>query len=662
MRALNSVFLLIVWLSAPILPAQVAQYFEHCPPFELRDFRGKSYSLTDVDRPYKVLAFLGTECPLAKLYANRLNELAANFTQQVVVWGINANQQDSISDMASFVTKHELKFPLLKDVGAVVADRLTAERTPEVLLLDEQNRVRYRGRIDDQYGVGYARKAPTRRDLRIAIQELIEHDHVSVPATEAVGCVIGRPNKKEPTGDVTYFRDVTQILRRHCVECHQQGQIAPFALTDYDEVVGWSETIREVIVEGRMPPWHANPDHGTFANARSLTEQEQAVLFSWIDNGMPPGEKADEPQIPKTVLGWSLPSVPDLEIAMASSPFEVPADGTVEYQYFVADPKFDEDKWVVAAEVVPGNHAVVHHAIVFVRPPDGERQQGIGWLTAFVPGQRWFELPTGTARRIPKGSKLVFQVHYTPIGSVAHDTTKVGLVFAEEDTIHTEVQTRIIVNRDFEIPAGAEKFQVHMASNGFPPHSELMAISPHMHYRGKSFQVTALKENAIEILLDVPNYDFNWQHTYILSERVPLDDTTIQCVATFDNSPQNRVNPDPTANVRWGDQTWEEMAMAYLAIAVPRNVVHQQNARSANQRIVTERRQSQQSAEETEREAERVARQFFAKLDRNEDGEILRAEASASFRAFAWKVFDRNQDDKLSWEEVHYQARLSLRP
>lgn len=657
-----------------------AAFAMECPSFELSDSYGRTHKLSGIRQPYKVIAFLGIECPLAKLYSQRLNDLAKEFEDSVAVIGINANRQDSNSDIANFVKRHKLRFPILKDLRNEVADQLEATRTPEVFLLDESNQVRYQGRIDDQYGVGYARSKPTTSDLREAIVCLRQGHEIKVAKTLAVGCLIGRlPTKPasiaaehSETNDalvvnVAYDSHVVPLLEKHCVECHQPGEIAPFSLTDYNEVVGWAETIREVIEDNRMPPWHAHPGIGSFTNARMMNTEEKETFSHWVDQGMPRGQSDREPRVLTKTNEWNLPREPDVVLAMNETGFDVPAEGTVEYQYFVVDPQFNEDRWISAAQVVPGERSVVHHVIVFVRPPDGERESGLGWLTGYVPGQSSTAMPTGYARRVPAGSKLVFQMHYTPNGSLANDNTKLGLVFADDKDVHTEVQTQIVIDRNFEIPPHAKDHKVKMRISDFPTGSELMAVAPHMHYRGSEFRVWATprdtdlawKSTESVPLLFVPNYDFNWQHAYQLTDQLPLDHRTIYCEAVFDNSSDNLTNPDPEATVRWGDQTWEEMAMAYLVIAIPRT----SNSRLAAKQILTDglsKKTPKSSADEREEKAQQLARAFFEQLDANKDKEILRAETPKSFRAFAWRYYDQNDDGKLTWEEVVQQARATV--
>jgi len=243
--------------------------------FELKDFRGRLRSLKDwSEAKVVVVAFLGTECPLANLYQPKLAELAKKFEGQGVAFvGINSNYQDSITEVGAHAQRHNVPFPILKDAGNEVADRFEAIRTPEVFVLDADRAVRYRGRIDDQFGVGYQKPEANRNDLQLAIEELLAGKTVSKPVTEAIGCLIGRVKRPSPSGEVTYSNQVARILQARCVECHHEGQIAPFSLTNYNEVVGWAEMMQEVIHERRMPPWLAAPEHKEFKNNPSLSAE-----------------------------------------------------------------------------------------------------------------------------------------------------------------------------------------------------------------------------------------------------------------------------------------------------------------------------------------------------------------------------------------------------
>lgn len=539
--------------------------------FTLQDFRGKSWRLHDFDDARVVaVLFLGTECPIVRLYAPRLVELQEKYRDRgVQLLVVNSNQQDSLTELAHFARVHKIEFPVLKDPGNEVADRFGATRTPEVFVLDHERRIRYQGRIDDQYTYGVQRPKVEQEYLTTAIEALLAGKKVATPYAEPVGCLIGRVFKDQKESEITYSRQISRILQARCVECHRPGEIGPFSLTDYEEVVGWAEMIAEVVREQRMPPWHADAPHGHFVNDARLTEEEKEAIDRWVAAGAPQGDPSDLPPPRTFVEGWRI-GEPDLIIKMGDKPFQVPAEGEVKYQYFVVDPGFTEDKWIKAAECRPGNRAVVHHIIVAALPPGGRKQGTHGdleseWLTATAPGARPLALPEGLAKFIPAGSRLVFQMHYTPNGTAQEDLSSVGLIFADPKKVKKEVVTQNASNRRLQIPPGDGNHRVE-ATHTFTRDSHMLAMFPHMHLRGKSFQYTAIyPDGQREVLLNIPRYDFNWQNSYVFPEPKLLPaGTKLHCVAHFDNSDENLANPDPTAEVRWGDQTWEEMMIGYF--------------------------------------------------------------------------------------------------
>lgn len=567
------------WISLPLLllpaldvPAPKEQPIGN---FQLRDARGRLHQLSDWREHRLVVAvFLGVDCPLALLYGPRLAELSGEFTPRGVGFvAIDANQYDAPSDLLRYLRTHPLPFPFLKDAGNTVADQFGAERNPEVFVLDERRVVRYRGRIDDQYAPGYQRSSPTRRDLAVALEELLAGKPVSQPHCPASGCLISRVSKPPPHGAITYSRDIAPILQKHCQLCHRPGEIAPFSLTSYQDALGWAATIREVVADRRMPPWHADPRYGKFANDPSLSEQEKKLLFAWIDGGCPRGDPAEihfsQPAYPQD---WRIPT-PDQVVSMPE-PFTVPAEGIIEYQYFVVDPGFREDRWIQAAEVRPGNRAVVHHCNVFLQPPDSPDIQSQGELGSFcliaaAMGTPPLVLPEGMAKRVPAGWRFVFVVHYTAIGSVQTDWTVLGLKFADPRRVKKEVATRLMYDPGLRIPPRAP---AHSVAQTWQVNRDVILLSyfPHMHLRGKSFRYEALyPDGTTEILLDVPRYDFNWQNRYELVEpkRLPAG-TRLCCTAVYDNSAANSANPDSTAEVRAGPQSWDEMFNGYFDVAL----------------------------------------------------------------------------------------------
>lgn len=554
---------------ANVLPA--VEIGNVAPDFTLSTHRGVPVSLSDLkDKKVVVVVFMGIECPLAKLYGPRLQSLQDKFDDSgVAILGINSNTQDSMSEIGAFVAKHGIVFPMLKDVGNRVADAFHAERTPEVFVLDQQRVVRYHGRIDDQYGVGVARDKPVREDLVIAIEDLLAGRTLAIPQTPAVGCHIGRVSRLEPIGDITYTSHIARIFNRRCVECHRQGELAPFALTQYADVIGWEDTILEVIGNHRMPPWNANPSHGKFANDARLTDEERDLIVRWVENGMPEGDADDLPAPPQFVSGWRIPE-PDQTFFMRETPFDVPAEGVVDYKHFVVETGWTEDKYIQAAEARPGNPAVVHHILVYIIGENTRRAELRKTLVGYAPGSTPIRLSDGTAIKVPAGSKLLFQMHYTPNGVKQTDRSYCGVCFADKSSVKQLLSGRMAINNRFQIPPQVAR---HPVSADYHARQDelLVSMTPHMHLRGGSFRYEAFYPNGnSEILLDIPRYDFNWQQKYVLAEPKLLPrGTRIHCSATFDNSAANPFNPDPTATVAWGDQSWEEMMIGFFDTVPP---------------------------------------------------------------------------------------------
>lgn len=489
----------------------------------------------------------------------------------MAVIGINSNKQDTLTKLTAYVHRYEINFPMLKDVGNRVADQLGARRTPEVIVLDQQRRIRYRGRIDDQYGVGFARDKAERSDLRVAVEELLANQPVTIPETVAVGCYIGRVKEVEPSGEVTFTKHIAPIMNARCVTCHRPGEIGPFTLTKFSDLLGWEETILEVVAENRMPPWNANPAHGRFKNDARLTESERELLKQWVAGGMPEGDPADLPTPPVFTEGWRIPE-PDQVFEMDKQPFDVPAEGTVDYQRFTVDPGWTEDKYISAAEARPGNREVVHHILVYIIPPGADRLNLEEVLVGYAPGSLPVLWEEGVALKVKAGSQLLFEMHYTPNGSKQTDMSVAGVCFVEESKVERVVRGRAAVEPKLEIPAGAKQHPVVARDYPIQKDELLLSMTPHMHLRGKSFRFEAFyPDGTDEILLDVPNYDFNWQLKYILSEPKLLPKgTRIRCTALYDNSADNLVNPDPTQTVTWGNQSSEEMMIGFFDTIPPR--------------------------------------------------------------------------------------------
>jgi mono/diheme cytochrome c family protein len=384
------------------------------------------------------------------------------------------------------------------------------------------------------------------------------------PSITPNGTADGKISEKNRAAakNVTFTKDVAPIFFKSCAECHRPGEIAPFSLMSYKDARPWAKSIREKVVSREMPPWHADPNHGEWLNDRRLSQSEIETIVSWVDGGAKEGDPKDLPPAPKFVEGWGI-GKPDETFSIPEQ--SVPATGVVKYLYLRVPTNFKEDRWVTAAEIRSTARSAVHHVIVFIQDPNGPPRIDGNLLVGTAPGEQPAVYRPGTARRIPAGATLMFQMHYTPNGTATKDITTVGLKYAKEPPKH-QIFTRPVLNLTFMIPAGAASHEVK-STYTFKEDVHLSSLMPHMHLRGKDFEIKAVyPDGRSQVLLNVPKYDFNWQTYYVPKEPIVIPKgTKIECVAHFDNSPNNRFNPDPTKDVKWGEQTWEEMMIGWLS-------------------------------------------------------------------------------------------------
>jgi peroxiredoxin len=535
--------------------------------FILPDSNGKQVALSDYgEKRVVVLFFMGTQCPISNLYLTELGKLQKQYEQQgVQIIGINANAGTTQSEIAKHSKEFKISMPVLLDAQQRIADQLGANRTAEVFLLDQQRVIRYHGRVDDRFGYTFKNDKPRRRDLEEAVKELLARKQVTVAETKPLGCLITHANRSREATKVTYAKEISRIIQRRCHECHRPGMIGPFSLLTYEDARKWTAMMKEVVLEGRMPPWHADPRYGHWSNNRKMPQQEIDTLTAWIDAGTPFGDKKDLPPTKKYAEGWVIDK-PDFVFELPNE-ITVPADGVVPYLYFDVPTNFKEDVWIQAAEARPGNRAVVHHIIVSYRLPNQPGWRSRGHIVGNAPGDPPLILPPGVVKKIPAGAILKFQMHYTPTGKVEKDRSQVGFVLYKGKKPPTGFAgNRGIMNHRFKIPANASNHPVE-SSLVIREDVKLLSLMPHMHLRGKDFQYRVTYPNGkSEILLSVPRYDFNWQNTYRFATPLSVPKgTRIDCLAHFDNSPGNPANPDPSKTVRWGDQTWEEMMIGWVS-------------------------------------------------------------------------------------------------
>jgi hypothetical protein len=392
----------------------------------------------------------------------------------------------------------------------------------------------------------------------------------------------------------TFYKDVLPILQDHCQLCHREGEIAPMPFVTYEQTKPWAAAIKQAVQSKQMPPWFADPRYGKFSNDPSLTAQQIGVVAAWVDAGAPAGSPKDAPMPRHWVEGWNIPE-PDKVVQMPK-PVALPASGDVEYTYEIVPTGFTADKWVQMSEIRPSSREHVHHAVVYIRPPESKwlRNAPVGvpftpssfsdaeeraeahattsdMLLVYAPGSEPDRWPDGMAKFIPAGSDLVFQMHYTTNGHAASDQTSVGLVFAKQPT-KQRVLTLQLTNHSFVIPPRTDEYRVEV-SGTLPNDATLLSFFPHMHLRGKRFEYNILhSDGTVETLLRV-NYHFHWQMSYRLGQPLFMKaGTWLQAVAWYDNSDENMHNPDPNKAVTWGGQTYDEMMVGFFDVAVPANM------------------------------------------------------------------------------------------
>ncbi len=557
-------------LAAALLLA-VPHQDESVPAFTLEDAGGKRHTLREGRAA--VLVFIGVECPMSNRYLARLAELQKTCdAKHIDFFAINPNAHESREAIAAHAKDNALPFPVLIDADQRIADAPKVETIPCAFLLDGSRRVRYRGRIDDHKSADLVK----RRFLRDAL------DGKDVASTAPVGCEIQRRLPEARDSPVTYANRVAKILNDNCVACHRPGQVAPFPLTTYQNARRWSKNIVRATHAGAMPPWKPAND-GLFRDERRLAKEDLAALTTWADAGSPLGDAAAVPAIPAFRDGWTL-GEPDL-VLEPEAEYDVEAAGSDEYRCFVLDPKLDEDRFVTAVEFRPGNPRVVHHVMTYI---DGKgesikfdlRDDGLGYssrgtgpgfmplgdMGGWGPGMQPVPLPDGMGYLLPRGCRIVLEVHYHKDGRAAKDRTKLALRFAR-GPVAQRVRSHVVINMSFRIPADEKRFPVR-ASWNVNESVHAIGIIPHMHLLGREIEVIAeLPDGTRRSMVHVKEWDFNWQEQYRYREPFALPKgTRVQLTGWFDNSTDNPNQPRTAPKaVGFGEATTDEMCVAYIA-------------------------------------------------------------------------------------------------
>ena len=536
------------------------------PNFRLNDHQGFSHELfREGDARAVVLVF--TEAQGMESHWRQLKPIVeAQSAAGVQFWMVDP--MDDRSAMAAAATRVGVTIPVLQDSAQLVARSYGASASGEAVVLEAESLTTvYRGAIEDAFEA--ATGSPVRQAyLADALTRFTAGERPAVEYSRTPG----QPWRLEDSAVASYRNEIAPMLQAKCVTCHRPGEIGSWAITNHATVQAKSAAIRANVLEGLMPPWHADPAHGKFENDFSLTPQQQARLIAWLDAGAPREAGTDPLEtVPPSAGSWPM-GQPNLILKIATQPIK--ATGQMPYAYVTVTNSLKTNAWLRAAVIRPGNRAVVHHALIFYIKAGSVLQmladfQAIqgglnGFYAGYVPGMDQREYPTGTAKFLPAGGTFVFQMHYTPNGKATSDATEMGLYLSATPP-SMELKTGAANSTAIDIPAGARNHRM-VAERSFDKAVDVHELSPHMHFRGDSMRFEAfLPDGSSQILLNVPKYDFNWQALYRLSKPVRLPaGSRLRISGGFDNSRWNPFNPDAQSRVRFGEQTDDEMFIGYV--------------------------------------------------------------------------------------------------
>jgi len=528
-----------------------------------KDIRYLTRSLSELGNARAlVLVFTNTTCPIAQKYWPKLVRLNEAYREQGVLFAaINASEGDSIADVAQQAIEFRVPFPFVKDADGSCCRALGVERTPEVVVLDSDRTIRYRGRIDDQHRIGGSRPSATSDSLVEALNAILAGQAPATPETPVDGCRITLPSPAESAAPIDFATHIAPIFDTHCVECHRPSGGSPFSLIEGTEAIAHAAMIGEVVADQRMPPWHASR-HQTFANQRGLTHRERETIVAWTRNPQRGDETNRPPRRQFPSQDWEI-GTPDL-VTTSLQESTLPAEGFVDYRYEILPHVFLKETWISAAEIKPSNPSVVHHCNLGYMSI-GEKFSDKNFITGRVPGGTAMRLEDGVAYRIPAGSVVGLQIHYTTTGKPEKNRMSVGFRFPRGE-VQRELRHLQVHTSRFAIPPGAAAHEVQ-AVRTLSEAATGVGMFAHMHLRGKDMTFRALAPNGgSETLLVIPNYHYDWQQNYRFpaGTRTFPAGTKIEVTAHFDNSAFNAFNPDPTRTVRVGDQSIDEMMYGFF--------------------------------------------------------------------------------------------------
>ncbi|THD68631.1 redoxin family protein [Phenylobacterium sp.] len=592
-----------------------------------------------------VLVSTGVGCPIARAMTPALKALRDKYAAQgVEMMLVDSNLQDSRDAIAAEAKEYGIDIPILMDSNQIIGEALGVTRTAEVFVINPKTwTVAYHGPLNDASDYGIQKDA-SKPFADIALKAVLAGQPAPAATQASKGCLVDFP-ARDKKAEITYVKDVAPILEAKCVACHEEGGIAPFAMKNYEMVKGFSPMIREVIRTDRMPPYNADPHVGKFSDDKNLSSAEIKTLVHWVEEGAPRGEGKDPLGAKHLVAAeWPL-GKPDLILNVPA--YTIPASGVVDYQHpWVANPE-TEGKWLKASTVKVESRQGVHHVLTGYMtevPKDGQQAFENKWgvsVGGYAVGAESEIAPKNVGSYIPPGGAIGFQTHYTPFGKEVTDHTKIALYFYKDNEKPDLVMhNSVIANQTIVIPPNDAHHQ-EVAYMTFPHDALLYSAFPHAHYRGAMSDLWIRYPDGQEkLLLSLPRYDFSWQRDYTFAQPIAVP-AGAKLIAHFiyDNSKRNPSNPDPSKQVVWGDQSWEEMF--YMAIRYRWN--------------------DETSKHMVNYDEELNATRLMGMLDANIDGKISKAELRGQMGeqiAKYWDVLDKNHDGYLDADELAAMQKM----
>ena len=552
--SINTAIRLFAITASYLLVSPSNAQMNHLGDFALLDSKGQFHQFTRYSDMDAVLLYVNQDnCELSDWAVSHLASFTSNFRDSIPLLALNNGSLTRSVERLS-----DRNIPVLLDETGYIFQALNLSRGGALLLLDPATL---------EYGELGKEFTGASRIFNVAQSNQLK---AILNAIEPVSCELQTQPFQKYQQNPSYIEDVAPILESRCSYCHREGGSAPWAMSDHRMIKGWAPMIREALLTQRMPPGQIDADHERFDGLSHITTEERITLINWIDAGALGEELIKGGEDPLQSIepyadGWQI-GEPDQIYTFDEQ--SIPATGDVDYIWVTLETGLVRDKWVKGYEFDVGDPSVVHHARVFTQGKSYTGEQELKDFAAYAPGKSTIFYPDGIAQHFSSNDRLVMQIHYTTNGKLTKDQTRLGLHYVDNPPRQT-LSNPITVNESIYIPAGDRNYETS-ASILLEDDSYLYAMSPHMHYRGKSMKYTAVfPDGSTEQLLSVPNYQFRWQMNYWLTEPKFLPaGTTIVTNGTFDNSSANPSNPNANVDVAWGAQSWEEMFIGWMAIAV----------------------------------------------------------------------------------------------